>query len=1206
MSEGVVYVQSIDSSAGKPVAVTQHLYPGQSSAWAIQHIGIVGVDSGTPSGQAPSLAHVYSAAGANALAVGLTDRSGNLLETLSVHAVQGGAPWSVTGSLTATQAGAWTVTATLGLTQLPVTQGGAPWSVSGSVQATVVGSVFASGVTSLTGPVAVTQQSSPWVTVGSVLASQGGAPWSVVASVVGAVSVQGSFSGTVVASCVGQQTVTASIAGNVPVSQVGAPWSVLGSVSGTTVASVVGNIPVTQVTSPWIVQVASQPAISVTGQSSVYATQVGSWRVFLAGGLTGEVPGLTATVRSWNQGDLLRVSIEQGTITGGGDGKILDRGDATIAATVRSYASGIYPLATQLVSSGGALAEVTSLAAGGALKVDIVQGNLTSTQSVWASQVGGPWTVVASVIGQATVTASVAGNLPVTQVTSPWIVQVASMPGVSVSVTHSVYATQVGAPWTVIGSVGATQLGAPWQTQATSSGAVTLVQGSVSGTVVASVVGQPTVTASVVGAVSVTQGTSPWVVVGSVSATAVTSSRVEGITAHDAAWGPNPVGVGGYALHPNSGAPIAVTSGDMVRALHDLEGRRYVYVASGEVGARQVGAPWSTVGSVAATQAGNWSVTASIAGVTVSSVVGNVAVTQVTSPWIVQVASQPPVTTTASVFASQVGAWVFTGSVGATQLGSPWTVTGSALVQGQVAHDAVYAGNPLHVGAIGYDVAQTSVTAVDCGDVTRLMADREGRLRVKVDSGTVRAEQVGAWTSVTTLGVAALPVTQSGNWSIIAASVTGQVTVTASVVGTLPVTIATMAGSVFASQVTSPWVVLAGSTGAVSTVLGSVQATQAGAWSFTGSVGASQLGAPWSISGSVHALTVSSVVGNIPVTQVSSPWVTAGSFSGTVVASVIGQPTVTASVVGAVSVTQGTSPWTVAGSFSGTVVSSVIGNPTVVASVIGNVGVSQVTSLWSVYVASTAATATGVSSVFVTQVGTWNVQVTSTAQTFWTIPDIVDSSVAAFLLGRVTNTTLPARFVKIAAQVGSGGRDYPYDGDYIADSVTTTLFTLDRTNINSSADYTGCLVVMMSGSATGHVRRLTTYSAAQRVGAINRGWDSTAVATVGDTYRTLMPSYGRQFALVRPEYSTSTNLARVTFAFYDLPRTPDDTVRAPQRYHDALLDLDNLGLNVNSDTQEASYWHGRTRRVPVDGAIGFKVHLVSLDAGSVSLWAAAI
>lgn len=125
------------------------------------------------------------------------------------------------------------------------------------------------------------------------------------------------------------------------------------------------------------------------------------------------------------------------------------------------------------------------------------------------------------------------------------------------------------------------------------------------------------------------------------------------------------------------------------------------------------------------------------------------------------------------------------GTVAATQSGS-W------LVQGMVAHDAAYSGNPLPTGCYASAAAPTNVSAD--GDLVRMWCLRNGALSVNLTnasvavtgtfwqatqpvSGTVAATQSGTWTVqpgntanttawlVTGTG-GTFPATQSGTWSV--------------------------------------------------------------------------------------------------------------------------------------------------------------------------------------------------------------------------------------------------------------------------------------------------------------------------------------------------------------------------------------------------------------------------------------------------------
>lgn len=260
-------------------------------------------------------------------------------------------------------------------------------------------------------------------------------------------------------------------------------------------------------------------------------------------------------------------------------------------------------------------------------------------------------------------------------------------------------------------------------------------------------------------------------------------------------------------------------------------------------------------------------------------------------------------------------------------------------------------------------------------------------------SGSVVSFQGGAWThsvvgtvfiggSVATIGTAAANQSVSG-------------TVGASVIGTVPVVqsgtvitsvsgVVNVAGSVVATQGTTPWV-----------VTGSVQGsfTPSGNQSVSGTVGASIIGnvpvvvqssvavaiisgsiaasftppANQSVSGTVNIGTggpvsvmgTMSVLGTVPVTQSTTPWITAtqGSvavaiISGSIAASFT--PPANQSVSGTVGASIiGSVPVTIAGpvppqSVSGTVGASIIGQLPGGTAVLGSVAALQGTNPWTV------------------------------------------------------------------------------------------------------------------------------------------------------------------------------------------------------------------------------------------------------------------
>jgi hypothetical protein len=713
------------------------------------------------------------------------------------------------------------------------------------------------------------------------------------------------------------------------------------------------------------------------------------------------------------------------------------------------------------------------------------------------------------------------------------------------------------------------QAGAPWTT-------------------ITSVSGTPTVVASVIGTVAanVSQTTSPW----------ITQAGSSGVFL-------------GYVVASVLGGGTTVASViGQVTVTASIAGTVPI---QGTVTANQGAPPWQWVGSAHVTQAGSpwYSQLASggqFVGYVVASVVGGAAQTSV---WVVNTVSvlqagSPWNWVGSAVVQGSVQATV-QGSVLASQGGSPWTWTGSALVQGQVANDAVYAGNPLGAGALALDYAQSSYTHVGCGDMVAVIADRMGRLRVAVDTGTVALTgQVFTTTSVI-------------GFPTVIASVSGQLFTTTSVAGTVPVQ-----GTLAVTQTSSPWV-----------VTGSVQATlAAGGLSVVGSVWVTntpsvlQAGAPWSwvgsavvqgsvqatVAGSVHATTVGSVlasqgaapwqwVGSAQVTQASSPWVTqagsSGQFQGFVVASVIGNPTViasvsgqltaTASVVGQVAVTASVSGFpTVIASVSGQLfaTTSVIGNPTVIASISGNIPVTQVTSPWVTFASSIA---------FTVPQGAMVGSVTVVGSVF---ASVVGSVV-------VVPPSSPFTYAKIAWEVQST-LPYPYDGTGICRSVsaTTTVLASDV----MSSDVTGLrLMIVSSGVALGQSVALTGWATQASQQVAHAAWTVTPAS--GQQYVLLLDAKDRTNVQVRTEIASNT--ARVYYAFGLWAAVQSGNLGLstlfPQNYpkpvFDTLQAVDPLPTSFGIAV--ASYWPAEAKQVACTGYTGVKLYVTSATA-RFSLWGA--
>jgi hypothetical protein len=414
------------------------------------------------------------------------------------------------------------------------------------------------------------------------------------------------------------------------------------------------------------------------------------------------------------------------------------------------------------------------------------------------------------------------------------------------------------------------------------------IYGNISGSVIAFPVGNqsvsgtvnvgthPSIYGNISGSVVSFQGTSPWIVTGSVQ--------------------------GSFSPTGNQSVSGTVNVGNLPTNQN----------VSGSVVSFQGTNPWVITGSVQATAAANQSVSgtvgASIIGQLPSgtAVLGSVAALQGTNPWIITGSVQATAAANQSV-SGTVGASLIglspvsvsnfptnqnvSGSVVAFQGTSPWIMTGS--VQGSFSPS----GNQSVSGTVGASVignVNTTITSIaTAGQVMGSVATLQGT-NPWIITGSVQGS-----------------FSPSGNQSVSG-------TVGASIVGQLPGGTAVL-GSVATLQGTNPWI-----------ITGSVQGSfsPSGNQSVSGTVGAS-------IIGQLPAGTA--VLGSVATLQGTNPWIITGSVqatltpaanqsvSGTVGASIIGQLPAGTAVLGSITALQGTNPWVVNGSVSGTVGVSVIG-----------------------------------------------------------------------------------------------------------------------------------------------------------------------------------------------------------------------------------------------------------------------------------------
>lgn len=288
-----------------------------------------------------------------------------------------------------------------------------------------------------------------------------------------------------------------------------------GSVSGTVGASIIGTVPVVQsgtvITSvSGVVNVAGSVAAfqagirstSISGGISSVAL-VGANTVSVVGtvgaSIVGQLPAGTAVLGS--------VAALQGTnpwiITGSVQGSFTPSGNQSVSGTVQ----------VDVRSS------VAVVIIGGSIAASFTPPANQSVSGTVNIGTGGP----VSVLG----TMSVIGTVPVTQVTSPWIitgsVQGSFSPSGNQSVSGTVGASIIGqlpGGTAVLGSVAALQGTSPWTVVSSLAGGIFPISGSVA----AVITGTPNVNTA--GSVVAFQGTNPWNVAGSVAAFITGSSSI--------------------------------------------------------------------------------------------------------------------------------------------------------------------------------------------------------------------------------------------------------------------------------------------------------------------------------------------------------------------------------------------------------------------------------------------------------------------------------------------------------------------------------------------------------------------------------------------------------------------------------------------------------------------------------------------------------
>lgn len=457
---------------------------------------------------------------------------------------------------------------------------------------------------------------------------------------------------------------------------------------------------------------------------------------------------------------------------------------------------------------------------------------------------------------------------------------------------------------------------------------------------------------------AVTQGTSPWVISGAVSATQSGTwniNNISGIISLPTGAATETTLAALNAKFSSLGQKVMASSAPVVIASDQT---------SIPVAATQTTSPWVVSGTVAATQSGTWNIG------TVTTITNPVAVTQSTSPWVISgtVTANAGTNLNTSLLALDA-------SVNGILLAQASTTSGQTgpLIQGAVT-----------TSAPAYTTAKTSPLSLTTTGALRV----DGSASTQPISGTVTANQGGAPWSVS----------GSGNFTVVQATAAS---LNATVTGTVA---ATQSGTWNIGTVTT-----------LTSITNPVAVTQSGTWSTRTLDGAGN-----SISSTSNALNVSVQNSSLSVTQGTSPWVVSGTVATTQSTSPwvsnitqfgsnnvatgtgtggVGIPRVTVSNDSNILATQ-SGTWN-------------IGTVTTLTSITNSVAVTQSTSPWVISGAVTATLAAETTKVIgtvnvsagqtiaVTNTGTFATQATLAAETTKVIGTI---NVAASQTIAVTNT----------------------------------------------------------------------------------------------------------------------------------------------------------------------------------------------------------
>lgn len=227
----------------------------------------------------------------------------------------------------------------------------------------------------------------------------------------------------------------------------------------------------------------------------------------------------------------------------------------------------------------------------------------------------------------------------------------------------------------------------------------------------------------------------------------------------------------------------------------------------------------------------------------------------------------------------------------------------------------------------------------------------------------------------------------------------------------------------------------------------------------------------------------------------------------------------------------------------------------------------------------------------------------------------------------------PAWWCRVGgAEAPAAAREYPYTGGtptvgstpssaavFATPSTTGATFVRLHTAAmdggsaayqgSSAIDPTGLAVVVLDGNARGDIRRITGWhsgSPTSSLKEVDLAAGITASIATTDHYALGFLCEHDTELLIKSEFSRdniAAPSAQAALVLIDWPRTDANAQRAPIRYVDRILDINNTNVSLDN----LNGYHGQTISVPCKGGIVASLVLTSKPAnGTIDLWLTSI